>query len=154
MFGYVFHFYRDFLQSFVRYVLWCAVLAFILVSALPLRDVPRTFRCGAIVRQSSRRSARAWPLHLDAYRTVYRRCPAIFSLRIAVDPVHVPIGLLGLSGAFASRLLCRLVDGAIPSAHSRQIFVRDRLCDGGVFRYLSLLGAKDLGQHVPERAAI
>lgn len=30
VFGYVFHFYRDFLQSFVRYVPWCAVLAFIL----------------------------------------------------------------------------------------------------------------------------
>ena len=30
VFGYVFHFYRDFLQSFVRYVPWCAVLAAIL----------------------------------------------------------------------------------------------------------------------------
>ena len=29
-FGYVFHFYRDFLQSFVRYVAWCAALALVL----------------------------------------------------------------------------------------------------------------------------
>ena len=30
VFGYVFHYYRDFLQSFVRYVPWCAALALIL----------------------------------------------------------------------------------------------------------------------------
>lgn len=30
VFGYVFHFYRDFLQSLVRYLPWCAALAFFL----------------------------------------------------------------------------------------------------------------------------
>ena len=71
-----------------------------------------------------------------------------------MDPVHLPVGLLGLSGAPASRLLCRLVDGSIRSARGRQIFLCDRLYDGVVFCHLSLLGAKDLGQQVPEWAAI